>query len=544
MDYFLGVDVGTGSVRGALFDANGKLIKIATNPIETFNSIPDYYEQSSEDIWESVKRVVKNVTNDVKKEFIKGIGFDATCSLVLLDESGQPVTASVTGDDKRNVILWLDHRAEAEANFINMMGHNILKYVGGKISLEMEIPKILWLKKNLPKSWSKSQLLFDLPDFLTWKATGSESRSLCSLVCKWNYTAKPDGKNNWCEEFFNQIGLASLKDNNWKRIGNEVKAPGEPVGKGLSVKAAAELGLNEGTPVGTSIIDAHAGGLGMIGCSAPEISNNFTSRLSLICGTSTCHMAISTKPIFVNGVWGPYYSAMVPSLWLNEGGQSATGKLLDHVIDSHPASSSIKNKIYGKMHIQQYLSNRLQLMTERNNFPDVSYLTQDFHVWPDFHGNRSPLADPTLQGMISGLSLSSDEESLAVLYLATMQALTYGTKHILDALILAGHRIESILICGGLSQNSLFVQTQADVLGLPVLIPQEKESVLLGAAILGCCAAVSFSSVSKAIRYMAGNANVIKPKAISHQYHCRKYKVFQKMVQDQKEYKKMMNQEV
>lgn len=61
----------------------------------------------------------------------------------------------------------------------------------------------------------------------------------------------------------------------------------------------------------------------------------------MICGTSTCHMAVSQNPLFVPGVWGPYYSAMVPGLWLSEGGQSATGRLLDHVIQSHPATPSI-----------------------------------------------------------------------------------------------------------------------------------------------------------------------------------------------------------
>ncbi|XP_074105650.1 FGGY carbohydrate kinase domain-containing protein isoform X2 [Cotesia typhae] len=544
MEYYVGVDVGTGSVRAALFDSDGKLIKLSTYPIETFNSIPDFYEQSSEDIWQAVKRVVKTVVHDSPKNLIKGIGFAATCSLVLCDENGQPVTASSTGDDNRNVILWLDHRAEAEANFINMMGHDMLKYVGGKVSLEMEIPKIMWVKKNLLKSWNRAKLIFDLPDFLTWKATGCETRSLCSLVCKWNYQANPEGENGWCEDFLNKIGLASLKDDNWKRIGSKVQASGEPVDKGLSSIAATELGLNEGTPVGTSIIDAHAGGLGIIGCSASGVSDSFTTRLGLICGTSTCHMAVSEKAIFVGGVWGPYYSAMVPSLWLNEGGQSTTGKLLDHIIENHAAAAEIRTKIYGKMHVQQYLSDLLKSMAEHNNYPDISFLTKDLHVWPDFHGNRSPLADPTLLGMISGLSLSSNEEDLALLYLSTIQALTYGTKHILEALTQAGHKIETILICGGLSQNPLFVQIQADVLGLPILIPKERESVLLGAAILGSCAAKSFPSVNKAIRAMAGFANIVKPKVVSYQYHLRKYKVYKKMVDDQREYRKIMNETI
>lgn len=79
-------------------------------------------------------------------------------------------------NDKWNVVLWMDHRAQAEADFINSTKHKMLRYVGGKISLEMETPKMLWLKKNLPNSWKRAKLLFDLPDFLTWKATGSESR--------------------------------------------------------------------------------------------------------------------------------------------------------------------------------------------------------------------------------------------------------------------------------------------------------------------------------------------------------------------------------
>lgn len=104
------------------------------------------------------------------------------------------------------------------------------------------------------------------------------------------------------------------------------------------------MGLLPGTPVGTSLIDAHAGGLGLIGCSAGHIKQDFQTRLSLICGTSTCHMAVSDAAVFAPGIWGPYFSAMVPGMWLNEGGQSATGKLLDHIIETHPAVGNLKRK--------------------------------------------------------------------------------------------------------------------------------------------------------------------------------------------------------
>jgi len=76
----------------------------------------------------------------------------------------------------------MDHRAHEEADFINSIGHDVLQYVGGKVSLEMQTPKMLWLKKNLPVAWNSAALLFDLPDFLTWKATESESRYESSML--------------------------------------------------------------------------------------------------------------------------------------------------------------------------------------------------------------------------------------------------------------------------------------------------------------------------------------------------------------------------
>lgn len=268
---------------------------------------------------------------------IKGIGFDATCSLVALDKKFNPKAVNRSGINERNIIMWMDHRAKAESDIINKTTHEILKYVGEKVSLEMEMPKLLWLKRNLSEEWQKFGYFFDLPDFLTWKATGSLSRSLCSLVCKWNYEYSAAGKMGWNMSFLREIGLEDLADNNFQKIGKIVLMPGVPSGEGLSQNVAELLGLIKGTPVATSIIDAHAGGLGMIGTDGEGISKDMSSRMSLICGTSTCHMAVNTKPVMVQGVWGPYFSAMVPEMWLSEAGQSASGLLLDHVISSHPA---------------------------------------------------------------------------------------------------------------------------------------------------------------------------------------------------------------
>jgi D-ribulokinase len=97
--------------------------------------------------------------------------------LVILDDNGNPVSVTPDQVTERNIILWLDHRAVKEAESINTKGHDVLKYIGGKISPEMQAPKILWLKKNIDvERWNNISVFLDLPEFLTFKATGHISR--------------------------------------------------------------------------------------------------------------------------------------------------------------------------------------------------------------------------------------------------------------------------------------------------------------------------------------------------------------------------------
>uniref|UniRef100_A0A3P8RLD5 FGGY carbohydrate kinase domain-containing protein n=1 Tax=Amphiprion percula TaxID=161767 RepID=A0A3P8RLD5_AMPPE len=487
--FYVGVDVGTGSVRAALVTRDGQLRRTAEEPISIWEPQSDHYVQSSTEIWDKCCTVVKKVADGVKSSQVRGIGFDATCSLVVLDQSFQPVPVSQDGDSQRNVVMWMDHRAAEQAARITNTGHRVLSRVGGVMSPEMQPPKLLWLKENLKeRCWSKAAHFFDLPDFLSWKATGSLTRSLCTLVCKWTY-CPPEG---WDASFWTSIGLEDLLENNFCKIGSVSCSPGSPLGDGLTQEAAEDLGLDPGIAVGASLIDAHAGGLGVIGADVtgfqlPCENQPITSRMAMICGTSSCHMAISEQPLFVPGVWGPCLSAMVPDMWLNEGGQSATGRLVSPL----------------KLHnIYSYLNSHLSLMANSDSAVDL--LGSSLHVWPDFHGNRSPLADPTLKGML-------------------------GTLHILEAMKEAGHDIRTLFLCGGLSKNSLFVQIHANATGLPVVLPDQMEAVLVGAAVLGACASQDYSNIQ------------VQRHRLTQTLKGLYRKVFLQLFSHQREYQALMN---
>src|SRR5882757_4842386 len=261
---FIGVDVGTTSARAGLFDAGGTLLATARRPIAIWHEAGDIVEQSSTDIWDACAGAVRDVLKQVRLPpgFVKGVGFDATCSLVVLDDARNPLSVSSSGDPRRNVIVWMDHRAIAEADRISETGDDVLRHVGGVISPEMETPKLLWLKHHLPATWRAAGHFFDLADYLSYRATGSTTRSMCTLTCKWTYLAH---ELRWSRRFFERIGLAELLDKDCARIGSEIVEPGTTLGKGLTADSAAALGLPTGTPVGAALIDAHAGGIGTIG---------------------------------------------------------------------------------------------------------------------------------------------------------------------------------------------------------------------------------------------------------------------------------------
>ncbi|UNK28384.1 FGGY-family carbohydrate kinase [Serratia plymuthica] len=541
--YFIGVDVGTGSARAGVFDLNGRMVGQASRPIDLYRPKADFVEQSSDNIWQAVCSAVRDAVNqaDINPIQVKGLGFDATCSLVVLDKEGQPLTVSPSGRTEQNIIVWMDHRAIVQAERINATKHRVLDFVGGIISPEMQTPKMLWLKQHMPTTWANAGYLFDLPDFLTWRATQDATRSLCSTVCKWTYLGH---EQRWDKSYFKQIGLEDVLEHDAAKIGSDVKMMGEPLGHGLTQRAAGEMGLIAGTAVSVSIIDAHAGTLGTLGATgvSGEVAD-FNRRIALIGGTSTGHMAMSRTARFIGGVWGPYYSAILPEYWLNEGGQSATGALIDHVIQSHPCYQDLlaQAKTQGQT-IYEVLNALLRRMAGEPE--DIAFLTQDIHMLPYFHGNRSPRANPTLTGTLTGLKLSRTPEDMALHYLATLQAIALGTRHIIETMNQSGYSIDTIMASGGGTKNPLFVQEHANATGCAMLLPEESEAMLLGGAMMGTVAAGVFDTLPEAMSAMSRIGKTVTPQTNKiKSYYDRKYRVFHELYNDHMKYRRLMQEE-
>ncbi|MET4801142.1 FGGY-family carbohydrate kinase [Bradyrhizobium sp. LB11.1] len=506
--HFLGIDVGTGSARAGIFDCSGGLIATDKADIGLWREAGDIAEQSSEDIWRAVCRSVRGALGKagVAAETIAGIGFDATCSLVVLGSGGAPLPVGPSGDPARNIIVWMDHRAADQARRINRTGEKVLEYVGGAISPEMETPKLLWLAQNMPRTFADAWQFMDLTDFLTWRSTESLARSICTVTCKWTYLAH---EGRWDAGFFRSVGLGTLADEQFRRIGTEIVPAGTRLAAGLTAKAAADMGLKAGTPVAAGLIDAHAGGVGTVG--ARGTAGTMLSRMAYVFGTSACTMSTTSDPAFVPGVWGPYFSAMVPGLWLNEGGQSAAGAAIDHLVQMHPYSA---HATHAARQNDQTLAAWLASQAEaRGGAELIPELVGDIHVVPEFLGNRAPFADPDARALVAGLDMGTGLESLVALYLAGLCGLGYGARQIVRAQQDRGIKVDTIVVSGGAAQARLVRQVLADTTGLTVAASASAEPVLLGSAMLGSVASGDHTSVSQAMEAMSALGEIHLPQA-------------------------------
>jgi D-ribulokinase len=246
--------------------------------------------------------------------------------------------------------------------------------------------------------------------------------------------------------------------------------------------------------------------------------------MAYVFGTSACTMSSTTQPAFVDGVWGPYFSAMVPGLWLNEGGQSAAGAAIDHLVRLHPAAAqtAAKAREHG-LSLSQYLSMEVE---KRGGAAAAPKLVGGIHVVPEFLGNRAPFADPDARGLIAGLGLETGLDSLLGLYLAGVYGLGYGVRQIVRSLQEKNVAIDTIVISGGAGQSPLVRQLLADATGIAVAASTSQEPVLLGSAILGAVAAGHHKDMVAAMAAMSELGDLYRPEGATGNWHSARFASF------------------
>lgn len=466
MTHYLSIDIGTESARAAVFTPDGACIGDGVGVYPTSFPRPGWAEQDPESWWRATVEAARQALHEAGGPTISGISVATTSSsVVFLDERGSAL---------RPALLWMDSRASQESLQTSLVEHPALQFAGGSDSSEWLVPKAMWVARNEPQIYARAKYIGEAVDYLNFRLTGEWVGSRLNATCKWNYDPRVDALPG---DLYDLLGVPDLVD----KLPNDIRAVGSVAGR-LSEAAAAKLGLSTRPVVGVGGIDAHLSLIPLSGISSAPVS--------IVAGTSSAFIAELAEPVFSPTIWGPYPQALSADKWLVEGGQVSAGSALTWLAE----------RVLG------YNRERVQaLIADASNVPAV---THGLMVLDNFMGNRTPLRDSRLRGGILGATLGTTP---AQLYRASVEAVSYGTRQVLDSLAEAGVDTSEVFITGGIRHNALWLQSTADVLGRPISLVTTENLTLTACAAIAAVASGEASSLAEAAQLFPPRSRVIEP---------------------------------
>ena len=473
--YAIGVDYGTLSVRALMVDIHtGE--EVATSVYEYPHGVmeehiptgkklaPGWALQDPQDYLEGLILTIRNVMAQQKAlpEEVIGIGVDFTSSTVIsckADKTPLCHLPEFKDEPHAYVKLWKHHGAEEEAQMIDRIakerGESWLSLYGGKVSSEWMIPKVLETLRHAPEVYAQADRMMEALDWIIWEMTDVESRSACGAGYKAFYRHDSGYPSN---DFFKALD-PRMEHFIEEKMDAPIKAIGETAGY-LCASMAKQLGLMEGTPVGTGIIDAHS--------SLPGCGIGKPGEMMIIVGTSSCHMMLSETEAGIPGVGGLVKDGIMPGYFGYEAGQCCVGDHFAWFVDNCVPESYHQEARAKGISVHQLLTEKLK----------------DYKAGQSV---RSPLMDFNLNGMIMGMNLLTKPEEI---YLALIEATAYGTRMIIESFENAGVHVDSIVLSGGIPvKNHMLVQVYSDICKRDIKISASTQASALGAAILGIAAA-------------------------------------------------------
>ncbi len=484
--YSIGVDFGTQSGRAVVVDIEtGWEVATAVLPyrhgvIDEF--LPgtkvkleyDWALQNPDDYLEVLEVAVPRAIAEagVDPEDVIGLGVDFTaCTIMPVCGDGRVLCQ--LEEYKHNphawVKLWKHHAAQSEANELNAIaekrGESFLKRYGGRISSEWLVPKVWQILNEAPEIYEAADRFMEAADWIVLRMTGVEARNSCTAGYKgmWHkQKGYPD------REFFKALDqrLENVVD---EKLSRNIISIGSKAGE-LTSEMAEKMGLKPGTAVSVGNIDAHV--------AVPALNVVESGKMVMIMGTSTCHMVLSEEEKMVDGISGVVEDGIVPGLFGYEAGQAAVGDIFEWFVEQCvPAAYLTEAEVRG-LSIHQLLEEKAALLKPGES----GLLALDW-----WNGNRTPLVDADLSGMILGAALSTKPEEI---YRALIEATAFGTNMIVETFNNAGVPIKELYACGGLPEkNRMLMQIYSDVTNMEIRISASSQTVALGAAMFGAVAA-------------------------------------------------------
>lgn len=508
--YAIGVDYGTESGRALLVDvADGREVATAVFPYT--NSViderlpdsdvrlePDWALQDPNDYIETLKRTVPAVlqTSGIDPADVIGIGIDFTaCTMLPTKMDGTPLCQLPEFRHQPHswVKLWKHHAAQPEADHINEVararGESWLDLYGGKISSEWFFSKALQILNEAPAIYQAADRLIEATDWVIWQMTGQETRNACTA----GYKAIWQKEGGYPSPAY----LAALHPDFANVVETKMNCPISPLGTKageLTAEAAAWMGLKPGTAVAVANVDAHA--------TVPAAQATQPGIMTIIMGTSNCHMLNGTTLAQVPGMCGVVEDGIAEGYYGYEAGQSAVGDIFAWFVENAVPP------LYHEAAQQQGVTLHKYLEQEAAQQQPGQHGLLALDWW---NGNRSTLVDVELGGLLVGATLATTAPDI---YRALLEATAFGTREIIEAFTRNGVPVNSVVAAGGLpDRNPLLMQIYADVTNREFRVIRSALGGALGAAMHGAVAAGTavggYADIFAAEQKMGGLQDVV-----------------------------------
>ncbi|GMQ56084.1 xylulokinase [Vallitalea sediminicola] len=483
--YFIGIDIGTTSVKIIATDENGNVIKTISREYPIYFPKPLWSEQNPEDWWKQSKLGLIDLLDGLDKNEVKAISFSGQMhGLVTLDENDNVI---------RPAILWNDQRTDEQCQYLNKeIGQKIISKWTGNLALTgFTAPKLLWLRKNEPENFNRIKKIMLPKDYLAYKMSGVFATDMSDG----SGTLYMDVKNRkWSKDM---LELLEITESQLPKLYESYESMGN-----ISGELAIELGLNKDVKIvvggGDQAVAAVGGGVVESG------------SCSLSLGTSGV-VFTSNEKFFVDN------NNSLHSFCHANGKYHLMGVTL-------AAASSLKWWV--------------EEINKTNDFDKLLDEAQEAQIddslfyLPYLMGERTPHNDPNCRGLFIGMNMTHERKHMTR---AVLEGVAFSLRDTFEIMKNMGIKINNISINGGGAKSKLWCQIIADVLDVKVNKLNTNEGPAYGASILASVGYGLFESVEQACKEFIKITSSIEPNKDSVDLYNKKYNKFKKIYPATKE---------
>ena len=451
MDYLLGIDVGSSSVKTGLFDTDGKMIAVSIQEYDLIFPGPNLVEIEPETFWQGLKAGIADIlaSSKIQPSQIKAMATSSQGeTIITLDKAGKPL---------RRAIFWYDNRSTKEAEFLNekFTREDAFHITGMPEIVPMwSAGKILWLKKNEPEVFKKVHKYLLVSDYLVYRLTG---QYVGEYSCYPSTMLLDIQKKQWWQDMLTVLGIGAEQL-------VELRESGEPIGN-ISEEAADDLGLSTDTLVATGGYDHAAGAIG---------SGNI--RPGIVCETTGSALVVNTTvsgPTFDPKMRVPcQYHSMPNEYFLSS--FSETGGM---VFKWYRNNFFLNNK--DKELSEESLAGVYTAMDDEADLIPIG--SEGVILLPHLAGALCPESNSDARGVLFGLELKHGKAHVSR---AILEGVAFMLRRHIEVVEELGVEVKEVIGIGGGARSRIWGQIKADVLGKPVVHLETEEQSLLGAAIL------------------------------------------------------------